>query len=394
MHKFLYLSVLVMNKLRCTIKNLNSLKLAAMMIDLRYKNAPLFAISIAFLLLNTAVVEAAPKSARVLARNSNTPDEALRDLVSARGGQGNKQQNILSSPSGVFSSPDATSSHQIATDRSLSNNNPLDIIVADITNRPTAAVDTQPTPSHPFAPPAQPVSVIPSPADLEVVQPTQSEPKSTSTESVVTDQIESSAPFSFGSEPAGASKTKGNQNGKRSKNNQAPQDTTETLQNNQEHTQPPGDQDPKKQPKSGATEENSTEPFIINKSIIPDNTVLPKKFDLGSVEKLTNKLVSGSQRLMLSIQSDYSARLFMGSTSLEIPPVLGSRLMLETAVEPPQATTLRSPDSSALLAQAKKPAKSNAIRLLLTDRDRSSDRKSAIAFSVIGTHWFANKPNV
>lgn len=382
------------------MRNLNSRKLAAMMIDLRYKNAPLFAISIAFLLLNTAMVEAAPKGARVLAHSINTPDEALRDLVSARGGQGNKQQTILSSPSGVFSSNDANSSHQIATDRSLSNNNPLDILVADITNRPTAAVDTQPTPSHPFAPPAQPISVIPSPADLEVVQPTQSEPKSTSTESVVTDQIESSAPFSFGSEPAEASKTKGNQNGKRSKNNQAPkiqsapQDTTETLQNNQEHTQPQDDQESKTQPKSEATEENSTEPFIINKSIVPDNTVIPKKFDLGSVEKLTNKLVSSSQRLMLSIQSDSSARLFMGSTRLEIPPALGSRLMLETAVEPPQATTLSSPDSSALLAQATKPAKSNAIRLLLTDRERSSDRKSAIAFSVIGTHWFANKPNV
>jgi hypothetical protein len=272
--------------------------------------------------------------------------------------------------------------------------------VADITNRPTAAVDTQPTPSHPFASPTQPISVIPSPADLQVVQPTQSEPQSTSPESVVTDRIESSAPFSFGSEPAEASKTKGNQNGKRSKNNQAPktqlapQDTTEFPQNNQDQTQPEEDQDPKTQPKSEATEENSTEPLIINKSIVPDNTVLPKKFDLGSVEKLTNKLVIGSQRLMLSIQSDSSARLFMGSTRLEIPPALGSRLMLETAVKPPQATTLSSPDSSALLARATKPAKPNAIRLLLTDRDRSNDRKSAIAFSVIGTHWFTNKPNV
>jgi hypothetical protein len=380
------------------MRDLNSRKLVAMMIALRYKNIPLFAISIAFLLLNTAVVEAAPKGTRILARSINTPDEALRDLVSTSDGQGNKQQAILSSPSGVFSSSDAESSHQIATDRSFSNNNPLDIIVADITNRPTAAVDTRPTPSHPFAPPAQPISVIPSPADLQVVQPTQSEPQSTSTETVVTDQIESSAPFSFGSEPAEASKTKGNQNGKRSKNNQAPetqlapQDTTETPQNYQEHTQPQGDQEA--QPKSEATEENSAEPFIINKSIVPDNTVLPKKFDLGSVEKLTNKLVSDSQRLMLSIQSDSSARLFMGSTRLEIPPALGSRLMLETAVKPPQATTLSSPDSSALLAQAKKPAKSNAIRLLLTDQARSSDRKSAIAFSVIGTHWFTNKPNV
>jgi hypothetical protein len=358
-----------------------------MMIDLRYKNTPLFAIFIVFLLFNTPMVEAAHKGDKTLARSSNTPDEALRDLVS-----GNKQKTILSSPSGVFSSNDANSSHQIATDGSLSDNNtnPLDIIVADITNRPTAAVDTQPTPSHPFSPPTQPISVIPSSADLEVVQPTQSEPQSTSPESVVTDRIESSAPFSFGSEPAEASKTKGNQNGKRSKNNQAPktqsapQDTTETPQNNHEQTQP----------KSEATEDNSTEPLIINKSIVPDNTVLPKKFDLGSVEKLTNKLVIGSQRLILSIQSDSSARLFMGSTRLEIPPALGSRLMLETAVEPPPATTLSSPGSSALLAQATKPAKSNAVRLLLTDQDRSSDHKSAIAFSVIGTHWFANKPNV
>jgi hypothetical protein len=367
-----------------------------MMIDLRYKNTPIFAISIAFLLLNTVMAEAAPSGSKIPARSlRNTPDEALRELVS-----GNTQQTTLPSPSGVFAGNDVKSSHQIATDRSLSSANPLDVIVSDITNQPTTSVVTQPTHSHPFAAPTsnQPVAVIPSYEDLKVVQPTQSEPQPTSTESAVTDRIESSAPFSFSSESAETKKLPDSSktSGKKKKNNKAPQtqsvpqDTTETPQDNQEQTQSQDNEYFKAQPNSEATGEKSSdaEPFIINKSIVPDNTVLPKKFDLSSMEKLTNKLVSGSQQIILSIQSDSSARLFLGSTRLEIPPALGSRLMLETAVKPPQATTLSTPNSSALLAQTTKPSKSKAIRLLLTDRN------STVAFSVIGTHWFANKPNV
>jgi hypothetical protein len=333
------------------------MSLVAMMIDLRYKRTPLLAISVAFYLSATAMAEAAPSGIQP-STITNTPNE-MRELAPTPAGSNKLQQASFPRPSEILSSPGskAQKSRSVAPIAITSKApNPIDIIVAGITNRPTTPIATKPhsVSTESFTPSARQIKILPAPGDLKIVQPVQPSTQPITTADAAGDRIAATAPFAS-----------------------APAETKAPI------AQPEAAQEIS--PKSS-----------ISKSSTPSNTTPPHKdlakLDLGGVGQLTDRLVSGSQKLILSIRSDSSTLLSMGSTSLEIPPTLSSRLVLGTTVKPFQNTTLTGPDSGALSIRNIKPAGASAIRLLLTDR--RADRKSAIAFSVIGTHGFANKPNV
>jgi hypothetical protein len=329
-----------------------------MMIGLRYKRTPLFAISVAFYLSATAMAEAAPSGIKP-STITNTPN-TMRELASTPAGSNNLQQASFPRPSEIllsFPGSKAQKSRSVAPIAITSKApNPIDVIVAGITNRPTTPIATKPhsVSTESFAPSARQIKILPAPGDLKIVQPVQPSTQPITTADAAGDRIAATAPFAS-----------------------TPAETKAPI------AQPEADQEIS--PKSS-----------IIKSSKPSNTAPPRKdlakLDLGGVGQLTDRLVSGSQKLILSIRSDSSALLSMGSNSLEIPPTLSSRLVLGTTVKPFQNATLTAPDSGALSIRNTKPAGASAIRLLLTDR--RGDRKSAIAFSVIGTHWFANKPNV
>jgi hypothetical protein len=115
---------------------------------------------------------------------------------------------------------------------------------------------------------------------------------------------------------------------------------------------------------------------------------------LGNIAQLDvgawgRKIAAKSQSLMLSMRSDSSALLSFGAASLEVSPVLSSRLILSTSASLPEKMDLAS-----LSWQPAAQGKSSALRLLLNDRASSNNQQSLLVLSLVSSHWLSNKPNV
>jgi hypothetical protein len=116
----------------------------------------------------------------------------------------------------------------------------------------------------------------------------------------------------------------------------------------------------------------------------PRSQTLASSLDVGAFGR---KLVAKSQSLMLSIRSDSSGLFSFGSTRLEIPAKLGSRLTLSTNANLPEKLVLTD-----ISWQPRAEGQPSAMRLLMTDR--ASTVRSTVVLSLISAHRLANKPNV
>jgi hypothetical protein len=116
----------------------------------------------------------------------------------------------------------------------------------------------------------------------------------------------------------------------------------------------------------------------------PRSQTIASSLDVGSFGR---KLVAKSQSLMLSIRSDSSGLFSFGSTRLEIPAKLGSRLTLSTNASLPEKLVLTD-----ISWQPRAEGQPSAMRLLITDR--ASSVRSTVVLSLISAHRLANKPNV
>jgi hypothetical protein len=116
----------------------------------------------------------------------------------------------------------------------------------------------------------------------------------------------------------------------------------------------------------------------------PRSETLASSLDVGAFGR---KLVAKSQSLMLSIRSDSSGLFSFGSTRLEIPAKLSSRLTLSTNANLPEKLVLTD-----ISWQPRAEGQPSAMRLLMTDR--ASTGRSTVVLSLISAHRFANKPNV
>lgn len=128
--------------------------------------------------------------------------------------------------------------------------------------------------------------------------------------------------------------------------------------------------------------------------------------NLSDIGNLTNNLVSNSQKMVLSIRSDASALLSMGSVRLEIPSAFSSRLILGSTVQSKNSqlpNLVSNSDSPMLSFQVPRRGNNPAMRLLLTQKAPSDEvfrlivlgkNQKSVAFTVIGAHRFSNKPNV
>jgi hypothetical protein len=122
--------------------------------------------------------------------------------------------------------------------------------------------------------------------------------------------------------------------------------------------------------------------FIDNQA--PRSQTLLSSLDVGAFGR---KLMAKSQSLMLSIRSDSSGLFSFGSTRLEIPAKLGSRLTLSTNANLPEKLVLTD-----ISWQPRAEGQPSAMRLLMTDR--ASSVRSTVVLSLISAHRLANKPNV
>jgi hypothetical protein len=339
-----------------------------MKIDLRYKNAPLFAVSIALSLAATTVAEAAPLAVKASnTKRPNNPDEAVRSMAAAQLGPVGVSQSASSFPRPSEIIPSALKkvahkSPSIATSATaspvvnttvVSGVNPLDSIIAGITNKSSS----QAVPKAVYIPASPPQTKAVRPAAPPVSRPAASSELSNVPSISTTSGPVAGLPF-----PDVETNTNPVQ-----EQSQAPKETF--------IAQPSGD-----------------------KAALPSN----QWTSLSSIGSLTNNLVSNSQKMVVSIRSDSSALFSMGSARLEIPAAFSSRLILGSTVKNSQLPNLNNPDSGVLSIQIPRRGSNSAMRLLLTQKSASEvstlvvqngERKS-VAFSVIGAHRFSNKPNV
>jgi hypothetical protein len=125
-------------------------------------------------------------------------------------------------------------------------------------------------------------------------------------------------------------------------------------------------------------------PTAFIESRAPRSQTLASSLDVGSFGR---RLVAKSQSLMLSIRSDSSGLFSFGSTRLEIPAKLSSRLTLSTNASLPEKLVLTD-----ISWQPRAEGQPSAMRLLMTDQ--ASNVRSTVVLSLISAHRLANKPNV
>jgi hypothetical protein len=342
-----------------------------MKIDLRYKDAPLFAISIALYLSTATMAGAAPAAVKASStKRPNTPDEAMRSMTASQIGQVGAGQPAFSfpqpskiipsalktvaqrSPSTATVPTNSSSAPQITNTAATRGVSPLDRIVAGITNKSSGQAIYIPA-----SPKAKAVVTATSPVRQPAANSELSEVNALSPAIASANVPPSDMPFPD-------AETKANL--------------------------------PQEQPQA------SKETFIAQPSA--DSTALSSSqwTNLSGIGNLTSNLVSNSKKMVLSIRSDSSALLSMGSASLEIPSAFSSRLVLGNTVQLSQLPNLNDSDSGILSIQIPRRGNNSAMRLLLTQKGTSgastlivqNENQKSVAFSVIGIHRFSNKPNV
>ncbi len=315
------------------------------------------------------MAEAAPVAGKASnAKRFNTPDEAVRSMAAAHLGQVGVSQPALSfpRPSEVIPSalkkvtqkspsifPGATASQVIST-AGTSGINPLDRIVAGITNKSR----NQAVPQAIYIP-ASPQAKAVRPAPPPVSRPAASSELS-----------QENVPFTATANVPVADLP---------------------FPDVKINTDPAPEQ-------SQAQKETFIAQPSADKMALSNN----QWANLGGIGGLTNNLVSNSQKMVLSIRSDSSALLSMGSARMEIPAAFSSRLTLGSTVKNSQLPELSNSDSEVLSIQIPRRGNNSAMRLLLTQQDVSevstlvvqNEERQSVAFSLIGTHRFSNKPNV
>jgi hypothetical protein len=335
-----------------------------MKIDLRYKNAPLFAISIALYLSATTMAEAAPVAVKASnTKRPNNPDEAVRSMTAAQLPQIGSSQSASNFPRPSEIIPSAlkkvaqkspaivpgTTAPQVTNATATGSINPLDRIVAGITNKSSG--QTVPRAIY-----------IPASSQAKAVQPV---PRSAATSELSQANL---PPLATANVPV----------------SDLPFPDVDKT-----NTDPAQEQ-------SKATKET----FIAQPSA--DKVALPSNqwANLSGI----GSLVSNSKKMVLSIRSDSSALFSMESARLEIPSAFSSRFILGSTVKNSQLPNLGAPDSEILSIQIPRRGNNSAMRLLLTQKGASAsevstlivqnEARKSVAFSVIGAHRFSNKPNV
>jgi hypothetical protein len=341
-----------------------------MKIDLRYKNAPLFAISIALSLSATTMAEAAPVAVKAgSVKRPHNPDEAVRSMTAAQLGSVGVVQPASNFPRPSEVIPSALNklaqkspsvvtgviAPQASNTAMASGTSPLDSIIAGITNKSSG----QAAPKAIYIPASPPQTKAVRPASPPVSRPAaSSELSQANLPSIATANVPvADLPFP-------------------------------DVENN---TNPAQEQS--KAPK---------ETFIAQPSGDKEAFTNNQWTNLSGIGNLTNKLVSNSQKMVLSIRSDSSALLSMGSARLEIPAAFSSRLILGSRVKNSQLPNLNAPDPGVLSIQIPRRGSNSAMRLLLTQKSASevstlvvqNEQRKSVAFSVIGAHRFSDKPNV
>jgi hypothetical protein len=339
-----------------------------MKIDLRYKNAPLFAISIALSLSVATMAEAAPIAVKASsAKRPHNPDEAVRSMTAAQLGSVGVVQPVSNFPRPSEIIPSAlnkvaqkspatgATAPQGSNTTTASGNSPLDSIIAGITNKSTG----QSAPKAIYIPATPPQAKAVRPISPPVSRPAaSSELSQANLPSIATANVPvADLPFP---------------------------DVETNTDSAQEQSK------------------NSKETFIAQTT--EDKAALTNNqwTSLSGIGNLTNKLVSNSQKMVLSIRSDSSALLSMGSARLEIPAAFSSRLILGSRVKNSQLPNLNAPDPGVLSIQIPRRGNNSAMSLLLTQKTPSevstlvvqNEQRKSVAFSVIGAHRFSDKPNV